>query len=177
MTKMHWIISDPHFDHYNIIKYCNRPFSSVEEMNDALINNINSVVKPNDTLYLLGDITFNHKRFKYWLEAINCDNKILIRGNHDPHNIDKYLPIRGLKAVHDYLEIAMFGKNIVMMHYPLARWNRQNHGSYMMYGHVHNNFKMENTNSLDVGVDSIGFYPIEIKKAMEIIDERNRKLD
>lgn len=173
----HYIISDTHFDHFNIIKYCNRPFSSTEEMNETLINNINERVGVKDVLYLLGDVTFNHKKFKYWLEKIRCQNKILLRGNHDPSNMEKYLPIQGLKSFHDYLEVALNGKNIVLQHYPLARWNRQNYGSYMFYGHVHGKYTMPNTNSLDVGVDSIGFYPIEIKEAIRMVDERNRTVD
>lgn len=174
----HWIISDLHFDHYNIIKYCNRPFSSVEEMNETLIHNINKTVAPSDVLYLLGDLTFNHKKFKFWLEEINCQNKIFIKGNHDPKNMDQYLPIKGLKSFHEYFELSLDKKRIVMCHYPIASWNGQHHGSYMFYGHVHGNFKMPNTNSLDVGVDSIGFTPIEIREAIRMVDdERNRSLD
>lgn len=67
---MIWFTSDTHFGHTNIIEYCNRPFSCIEEMNGKIINNINSKVKHNDILYHLGDFSFrNHKSYR---ERINC---------------------------------------------------------------------------------------------------------
>lgn len=67
---MIYLISDLHLDHKNIIKYCNRPFSSVEEMNGAIIDNWNEVVKESDFVYLVGDLAFGWKKTKmrYWLK-------------------------------------------------------------------------------------------------------------
>ena len=53
-----FFIADCHFGHKNIIKYCDRPYSSVEEMDETILNNINKTVFPSDTLYILGDFTF-----------------------------------------------------------------------------------------------------------------------
>ena len=49
-----WFIADPHFDHKNIIKYCERPFNTVEEMNQTLIERWNSVVKKDDKVFCIG---------------------------------------------------------------------------------------------------------------------------
>ncbi|MCB0512609.1 MAG: metallophosphoesterase, partial [Bacteroidetes bacterium] len=85
MTKDYWFTSDTHFFHENIIKYCNRPFSSAEEMNEVLIDNWNSVVKPGDIVYHLGDVTMgqkSHGQFSSLWTRLN-GRKRLVVGNHD----------------------------------------------------------------------------------------------
>lgn len=80
---MKYYISDLHFDHTNVIKFDNRPFNSVEEMNSALIHNWNSVVKKSDIVYVLGDFCFgNTERTNELFNQLN-GKIILIRGNHD----------------------------------------------------------------------------------------------
>ncbi len=78
-----WFISDTHFYHANIIKYCNRPFNNVEEMNQILIDNWNENIKKNDIVYFLGDFSFKPN------EVINRlnGNIIFLLGNHDKSNI------------------------------------------------------------------------------------------
>src|SRR4051812_37591455 len=93
---MDWLVGDTHFNHFNIIKYCKRPFASTEEMDDVIINNINRLVKPNDTLWHLGDFCFGPRDpYKFYKTAegyrnrINCKNMILIWGNHDPNQYSR----------------------------------------------------------------------------------------
>ncbi len=50
-----WFTSDFHLGHFNIIRYCNRPFADTQEMNEAIVERMNASVKPNDVLYFLGD--------------------------------------------------------------------------------------------------------------------------
>ena len=80
---MIYFTSDTHFQHTNIIKYCNRPFKDVDEMNERLINNWNSIVSNDDTIYHPGDFCLsNDKEIINIFKRLN-DNKILICGNHD----------------------------------------------------------------------------------------------
>ena len=82
-----WLSSDSHFGHSNIIKYCNRPFKDPQEMDEAIIENHNKLVKPEDIWYHLGDVYFTKKC--YALERMN-GHKRLILGNHDDGK-DPYL--------------------------------------------------------------------------------------
>ena len=78
-----FVISDPHFNHSNIIPYSNRPFSSVKEMDETIIANWNKTVGPNDTVFCLGDFCFGTKdNIPYYARQLN-GRKILIKGNHD----------------------------------------------------------------------------------------------
>ena len=139
---MNFYISDTHFGHYNIIKHCNRPFSSVEEMDKAIIANWNKVVTEKDTVYILGDVAFskgtNPANYLQQLKG----RKIIILGNHDydiANNRKKYANL--VYKICDYLEISEMVNNkpckIVMSHYPMAEWNGFFRGAIHLYGHVH----------------------------------------
>lgn len=77
-----WITSDLHFWHANIIKFCNRPFATVEEMNEVLISNWNAVVQPEDTVYVVGDFSMAFRPVELYTKRLN-GKKILVAGNHD----------------------------------------------------------------------------------------------
>lgn len=79
-----WLISDTHFGHANIIKYCNRPFADAEEMDAVLIENWNRTVKPQDHVYHLGDVAVSPQRLHQVLPRL-LGHKRLILGNHDNH--------------------------------------------------------------------------------------------
>lgn len=84
MARAIWVTSDTHFFHNNIIKYCNRPFGSAEEMNDVLAQNWNKVVKQGDIVYHLGDVFMGAPKeefAKFWPRLKG--KKRLIVGNHD----------------------------------------------------------------------------------------------
>lgn len=77
-----WLTSDQHFGHTNIIKYSNRPFRDVPEMNAELVRRHNAIVKPDDTVYMLGDLSMNFNRAAEFVPQLN-GRKHLIAGNHD----------------------------------------------------------------------------------------------
>lgn len=144
---MKYYISDLHFDHTNVIKFDNRPFKDVEEMNNTLINNWNSVVKKNDIVYVLGDFCFGNTERTNELFNQLSGKIILIRGNHDrilhtQANKNKVLQMVDYKEVKD----TAFGKEyrVYMSHYfmPLFRSHRYPN-SVHLYGHVHNSDEWE----------------------------------
>lgn len=77
-----WLISDLHFYHANVVKYCNRPYSSVEEMNSALAANWNNFIFPNDTVYCLGDFSMAFRSVETFTPLLS-GHKFLVPGNHD----------------------------------------------------------------------------------------------
>ena len=144
---MNYFISDLHFGHFNIIRYDNRPFNSVDEMDKVLIDNWNSVVSDNDTVYILGDISWHNEEKTVQIFQRLKGKKILIKGNHDKvargSNIYKCFD-----GVYDYYELCLDKKNkVVMSHYPIPFWNGQFRDTIHLYGHVHNSHQwniMEN---------------------------------
>lgn len=158
---MNYYVADTHWCHSNIIKFCTRPFASVEEMNEAMIERWNSKVTKKDTVYHLGDVVFrgSFSQTKEILDRLN-GKIILIKGNHDDERDLKKLTYR-FELIDKLLEIkdSFINHNIVLCHYPLASWRSKGRGAYHLYGHVHNNLHQHNL-SLDVGVDVHDFYPL-----------------
>jgi len=134
-----FIISDTHFRHTNIIRYCNRPFASVGEMNERLIDNWNSTVAPEDTVYHLGDFGFgNLSEFRGRLNG----HIHLIRGNHDSSVTWNTFDFASHQR---HLVLEQDGRRILLIHMPIHqadyRSARPNGVDYdiCLYGHVHNN--------------------------------------
>lgn len=173
MSKI-FFISDTHFCHTNILKYENRPFNSVEEMNTSLVNKWNNKVSKTDEVYILGDFSFGNE--EETLSILNKLNgqKYLILGNHD-HVVKKSKSVRDKFAwVKDYymLKLKTHNLKIVMMHYPLAVWDCKHHGAIHLYGHIHSNIgnhslEKEELNSFNVGVDVNNFEPISLDEILE----------
>lgn len=97
---MPWFISDTHFNHENIIKYCNRPFETKEEMDEYMIKKWNSVVKEGDTVYHLGDFALGLS-FDEHLKLVSKlqGDIVLIYGNHDRKGVG-FMERVGFKEVH-----------------------------------------------------------------------------
>lgn len=173
--------SDQHLQHKNIIKYCDRPFKTVEEMDSTLIKNWNSVVGPDDYVFHAGDFCFGSKNsWSYLLDSLN-GIKYLAAGNHDLNiTPDKFKDVQhrfNLKIVGDP-EIASDGQRITVDHYPLLSWYQSHRGSWQLFGHVHGGFSNKGNirttpNQLDVGVDVHDFTPISYERVKEIITKQN----
>lgn len=165
-----YFTSDTHFDHKNVIQYCNRPFQSVDEMNVAMVEKWNSVVSPKDVVYHLGDFTLGDIRhFSKWANQLNGTIKIL-PGSHD------HLWLKDFKSSEKFQVIAplvsievpeiMNGKYpqvLVMCHYSMQVWDRSHYGSWHLFGHSHGNLEGIGL-SFDVGVDCTEFVPLSVEQ-------------
>ena len=183
--------SDLHFQHDNILKYCNRPFISVEEMNKTIIENWNKVVGEKDVVFILGDFCFRSTR-STWVHFLSKLNgvKYLVRGNHDRH---KDIPFDKLEQVDEMLNIHIKGdeeipdgQRITLCHYPMITWYQSNRGSWQLFGHIHtipNSTGSETSyvqarispNQYDVGVDQNNFTPLSYEEVKVIITKQNLK--
>lgn len=183
-NKKVWFTSDPHFLHKNIIKYCKRPFKDVNEMNETLISNWNSVVGKDDLIFCLGDFALgNEKQCHEILKRLN-GQKVLILGNHEKTVMNKFYNINEFDGgIYNRLEIRVMDsevsnefQDIILSHYTMFTWNKSHRGSWQLFGHVHgmlDNNEALSPNQIDVGVDSHNFTPISYEKVKEIITLKN----
>ena len=137
-----YFIADTHFGHQNALAFDNRKFKTIEEHDNALIENWNNAVGIDDEVFILGDISW-HNATKT-IEIVKSLNgvKHLIVGNHDK----KLLKNRELQSlfveITDYKELSLpDGKGIVLCHYPIPCFNHHYYGWYHLYAHVHSSFE------------------------------------
>lgn len=165
--------SDCHYWHANIIKFCNRPFKTVEEMNEALIAKHNEVVDPEDKIWFIGDLFFCQAReAKSILNRLN-GRKHLILGNHDKM-IRNQRPVQDLfEAIYpDLHEESIDGVRVVMCHYPMLQWNQSHRGSFMLHGHCHGTCEYPRAaRIMDVGVDSHRYSPVSWETIKDTLGE------
>ncbi len=147
-------ISDTHFGHANVIDYCNRPFSSVEEMDETLIENWNSTVNKNDVVIHLGDFGLGNKDYiKSIIERLN-GKKILILGNHDWK--EDFYKESGFHTVSRFPIV--YDHFYLMSHAPLILGDKLPY--FNCYGHVHNDERyVDTTNTKCFCVERIGYRP------------------
>lgn len=163
-----WFTSDTHFGHANVIKYSNRPFDDVEEMNESLIKTWNDRVSEKDIIYHLGDFSFlGEKETMNILRRLN-GHKHLILGNHDDSRWDwKYF-----ESVNYYKEVKHDKKKIILMHYPIESWNGAHRGSWHLHGHCHGNLDNGLNTRIDVGVDCFRYAPVSFEEISKLMEKR-----
>lgn len=145
----YWFTADEHYGHYNIIEYCNRPFSSLEEMNETLIENLNAIVKKGDVVVHIGDFALMRKENVGGIISRLEGNNIFLQGSHDKWSSS--LPFLWERTID--------GEMVVCCHYPMLSWPRSYHGSWLLHGHTHGRLRSY-PGILDVGVDVQDFSPI-----------------
>lgn len=157
-----FFVSDTHFSHRNILKYCpNRQFQTIEEHDEHIIAEWNKRVTDEDLVFHLGDVVFAHEdRAESILNRLN-GSIVLIKGNHDKRILKSERFRARFLDIKDYLEIRLRSSKdqvkAVLFHYPIESWNGAYHGNYHFYGHQHtawNSGKKPQKRKMDVGVDS-----------------------
>ena len=134
-------------------------------MNEILIRNWNKVVKPNDTVYHLGDFGFGE--FKYILDRLN-GKIILLRGSHDK---DTLVYKERFENVASLLEVVIEGHHIILCHYCMRVWSKSHFNSWHLYGHSHGRLPPEGK-SWDVVVDNNNFTPFSFTEIKKIMSKR-----
>lgn len=188
--------SDPHMGHKNIIKYCQRPFSDTNEMDEKIIENWNNTVKEDDIVFILGDIgmarTDSKSRFEDLINKIKRLNgrKILVPGNHDRHA----LMSEGFRDLFEDIRYQLFikveDKEIYLNHFPFTCFDGSYKGegaTWQLFGHVHSfpgslGLDIERLDKLfptqyDVGMDNNNYTPVSFEQVKEIINNQQQSLN
>lgn len=131
---MNFYIADMHFGHKNVIRYDNRPFDSIEEMDKAMITLWNETVGDNDVVYILGDFSWYKEEKTAFILGCLKGHKVLIRG------ITTIFLQKSQDTLNGFVNMqkSKMEKKVVMSHYPMPFWNGQHRNSIHLYGHVHN---------------------------------------
>lgn len=170
-----YIIADPHFGHTNIIKYENRPFKDVFEMDETLIQNWNRTVYKDDFVYVLGDFTLSRSRkiIKNLLERLN-GHKILIMGNHDRLKPKDYV-LCGFETA--FRKTLMIEPGVILMHEPYQDQSLINKDLIYFFGHVHAKHTLmdEYPNCKCVSVERTNYFPVDFDQLLKEMKLRNSK--
>lgn len=172
-----YFTADTHFGHTNVIRFCNRPFTDAEEMDETLIANWNAVVGPKDDVFHLGDfaVRCDPKKMANIFRRLN-GRKHLIIGNHDS-GATIALPWSSQPA--HYREISVEKQRIILLHYGMRVWNGMRYGALQFFGHSHGRLPGCRA-SLDVGVDSWGYTPVTlaaIRERLALFEPANPEVD
>lgn len=170
--------ADLHFGHENVIKHCNRPFASVEDMERVLIDNWNSVVSDDDVVYIAGDFSYRSaSSMKPILKALK-GKKHLVLGNHDRKWFKNIDPQEFFESVSSLTEINDGKAHVTLCHYPMCSWHRSMRGAFLVHGHIHNNIHrdsafiyLKDKKALNAGVDVNNFTPCTLD---QLIDNKKK---
>jgi len=175
--------ADQHFNHSAIIEYVERPFKTVEEMNDGLTERWNGVVRRGDIVYCLGDFALcGPTKAIEFMQALNGFIR-LVPGGHDKRWLTKRVRVEreGLMVVEAPLISKHFGSVIVTLcHYPMLSWEKSHYGALHFHGHTHGTIGVSSKSAdilfpkgqgpgfrVDVGVDCWDYQPVALDTLLE----------
>jgi calcineurin-like phosphoesterase family protein len=180
-TDVIWFTSDLHLGHRNIIRHCDRPFASVEDMDTALIERWNMCVAPDDLVYVLGDFSFHNRTRTAEIARLLHGEKTLVLGNHDGFKPNWYIDKAGFARTSMAMELILDNvfpeaTTLRLCHYPYhdERFDRNpfpdDGAAWLLHGHVHTRWTI-NGKQFNVGVDRWGFAPVHIGAIQTAIAE------
>ena len=159
---MYFFTADEHYGHANIIKYCQRPFDSVAEMDAEIIRRHNEVVGVDDMVVHAGDFTLVSSGAAQRYVARLTGQHIFLRGSHD-----RWLPAPPV----DIWEKTIEGEYLVVCHYAMRVWARSHYNSWQLFGHSHGKLAPVGK-QWDVGVDNNDFYPVSFEQLRALMEKR-----
>lgn len=154
---MDYFIADMHLGHENIIIHDNRPFGSIVEHDQAIIENWNDQVwNPTDDVYVLGDVSWYKTTETIRIIKELNGRKHLIVGNHDKKLIKNSEFCNLFEEIVDYKEISIAkDKGLVLCHYPIPCFNHHFYGWVHLYGHVHNSHEWSMMEQIRFEIENI----------------------
>ncbi len=160
-----FVVSDTHFGHENIIKYCKRPYDNVNDMNESIRSKWNSIVGPDDIVYHLGDVYFGKwfaarglKPYEF-LSTLNGRKKLVL-GNHDS-GLDQNLH-RIFENIEAWYKLPNLG--MILSHMPLHPSQLGDKFKKNVHGHIHNAYEIDDPRYINVSVECINYEPVNLDK-------------
>lgn len=169
-----FVTSDFHFGHANILTFKKadgsplREFSSVDEMDEILIENYNRKVKPQDKVYILGDVAFRQEPFLRCVSRLN-GHKRLILGNHDKLNLSLYSA--HFEKIGIWRQLTIDGVPLVLSHVPIHKRSFRPANAYNIHGHTHSNLVGEE-GYINVCVEMTNFEPLDLRELVKTLKPR-----
>jgi calcineurin-like phosphoesterase family protein len=158
-----FVSADHHFFHRGVLALAGRPFSSIEEHNEALVAAWNATVGPRDEVWHLGDFALGGTADELGQIFRRLrGRKILVRGNHDKSKVTGL----GWHSVHDLATPKLDGSRWVLCHYPMRAWPGAFRGARHCFGHTHG-LLQDTAQSCDVGVDRWSYRPASLEEIRE----------
>lgn len=179
-----WFTSDTHFFHGKIVEYSQRPFASIENMNEELIARWNSVVHRDHIVFHLGDFCFGKpEKWNYILDRLK-GRIYLVLGNHDVGHITEDIAAR-FEGIAIQMRLNVNGQKIYLNHFPFLSYSGDTHGTWQLFGHIHSTplgysivssqrHAMLQPGQYDVGVDNNNFTPVSYRQIEEVIKGANQ---
>jgi len=162
---VYWFTADEHYGHTKVIKYSNRPFKNIKDMNENIINNFNSVVGKQDITIHAGDFCWLNKAedvYRQYVSNLN-GNHVLLIGSHD-----HWQPASAKYIWRKRIE----GQLVVVCHYAMLTWECSHYGSWQLFGHSHGRLVLD-SKQYDIGVDNNKYYPISFEQIKEIMTRKS----